>query len=45
LYLGIDAIVEADEISVESVAGVLRDQLLIATIAIVSFLALMYVRI
>nr|WP_228369159.1 divalent cation transporter [Candidatus Nitrososphaera gargensis] len=43
LFLGIDALVEANEISVENVAGVFRGQLLIATVAIVSFLALMYV--
>jgi zinc transporter ZupT len=43
LFLGIDALVEANEISVENVAGAFRGQLLIATGAIVSFLALMYV--
>jgi zinc transporter ZupT len=43
VFLGIDALVEANEISVENVAGAFRGQLLIATAAIVSFLALMYV--
>ena len=43
LFLGIDALVEANEISLENVAGAFRGQLLIATAAIVSFLALMYV--
>ncbi|HXV46749.1 MAG TPA: divalent cation transporter [Nitrososphaera sp.] len=43
MFLGIDALVEANEISIESVAGAFRGQLLIATAAIVSFLALMYV--
>lgn len=43
LFLGIDALVEANEISLQSVAGAFRGQLLIATAAIVSFLALMYV--
>jgi zinc transporter, ZIP family len=43
LFLGIDALVEANEISLENVAGAFRGQLLIATAAIVSFLALMCV--
>lgn len=43
LFLGIDALVEANEISIENVAGAFRGQLLIAVAAIVSFLALMYV--
>lgn len=43
VFLGIDALVESNEIAVENVAGALRGQLLIATTAIVSFLALMYV--
>jgi zinc transporter ZupT len=43
LFLGIDALVEANEISLENVAGAFRGQLLIATAAIVSFLGLMYV--
>jgi ZIP family zinc transporter len=43
LFLGIDALIEANEISIENVAGAFRGQLLIATAAIVSFLALMYV--
>jgi ZIP family zinc transporter len=43
VFLGIDALVEGNEMAVESVAGAFRGQLLIATTAIVSFLALMYV--
>lgn len=43
LFLGIDALVESNEIALENVAGAFRGQLLIATAAIVSFLALMYV--
>ena len=43
LFLGIDALVESNEIGVENVAGAFRGQLLIATATIVSFLALMYV--
>jgi ZIP family zinc transporter len=43
IFLGIDALVESNEIAVENVAGAFRGQLLIATAAIVSFLALMYV--
>ena len=43
IFLGIDALVEANEISVENVAGAFKGPLLIATAAIVSFLALMYV--
>ena len=43
VFLGIDALVESNEISLENVAGAFRGQLLIATAAIVSFLALMYV--
>ncbi|HEX2014527.1 MAG TPA: divalent cation transporter [Nitrososphaera sp.] len=43
IFLGIDALVEANEIALENVAGAFRSQLLIATSAAVSFLALMYV--
>lgn len=43
LFLGIDAIVDANEIVTVSLAGAFQGQLLIATAAIVSFLALMYV--
>ncbi|MCI0560324.1 MAG: divalent cation transporter, partial [Nitrososphaera sp.] len=43
IFLGIDALVEANEIALENVAGAFRGQLLIATGAAVSFLALMYV--
>ncbi len=43
VFLGIDALVESNEIVLENVAGTFRGQLLIATAAIVSFLALMYV--
>jgi len=43
IFLGIDALIEANEISVENVAGIFKGQLLIAATAIVSFLALMYV--
>lgn len=43
VFLGIDALVEGNEMAMEGVAGAFRGQLLIATVAIVSFLALMYV--
>jgi zinc transporter ZupT len=43
LFLGIDALVEANEISLENVAGAFRGQLMIATAAIVSFLSLTYI--
>ena len=43
IFIGIDALVEANEISVENVASAFKGQLLIATAAILSFLALMYV--
>src|ERR687884_166043 len=43
VFLGIDAIVEANKIAVENVAGVFNSQMLIAMITIVSFLALLYV--
>ena len=42
VFLGIDALVESSEISVESVAGVFNGQILIALVTILSFLALMY---
>ena len=41
--MGIDAIVEANKIAVEGVAGVFNGQMLIAMVTIVSFLALLYV--
>jgi len=43
LFLGIDALIEANEISIANVAGAFRGQLLIAIAAILSFLVLMYV--
>jgi zinc transporter ZupT len=43
LFLGIDALVEANEISLQNVAGAFRGQLMIATAAIVSFLSLTYI--
>lgn len=43
LFLGIDAIVDANEIAIANLAGAFQGQLMIATAAIVSFLALMYV--
>jgi len=43
LFLGIDAIVDTNEIVTANLAGAFQGQLLIATAAIVSFLALMYV--
>lgn len=42
LFLGIDALVEANEISAERVAGALGGQVLIATVTVVSFVALLY---
>ncbi|MEO9295492.1 MAG: divalent cation transporter [Nitrososphaera sp.] len=42
LFLGIDALVEANEISSEKVAGALGGQVLIATVTVVSFVALLY---
>jgi zinc transporter, ZIP family len=42
VFLGIDALVEGSEIAAESVAGVFNGQILIALVAILSFLALMY---
>ena len=43
VFLGIDAIVEANIIAVEDVAGVFNGQMLIAMVTIISFLALLYV--
>ena len=43
LFLGIDALVEANEIVVENIAGAFQGTLLMATGAILSFLVLMYV--
>ncbi len=43
LFLGIDALVEANEISLENVAGAFNGQVMITTAALVTFLALMYV--
>jgi ZIP family zinc transporter len=43
LFLGIDALVEANEIAIENVAGAFSGQLLIVTGAILSFLMLTYV--
>lgn len=43
LFLGIDALIESNEMALENVAGAFRGQLLIATAAMVSFLVLMYV--
>lgn len=43
LFLGIDAVVDANEIATANLAGAFQGQLLIATAAIMSFLALMYV--
>lgn len=42
IFLGIDALVEANEIAMENVSGAFRGQLLIAMAAIVSFLVLIY---
>jgi zinc transporter, ZIP family len=42
VFLGIDAIVEANEIVAVSVAGVFNGQILIVLVTILSFLALMY---
>lgn len=43
LFLGIDALIESNEMALENVAGAFRGQLLIATAAVASFLVLMYV--
>jgi zinc transporter ZupT len=42
IFLGIDALVEANELAAASVAGAFSAQALIATVAIVSFVALLY---
>jgi zinc transporter ZupT len=42
VFLGIDALIEGNQISAESVAGVFNGQILIALVTILSFLALMY---
>lgn len=42
LFLGIDAVVEANEISAEKLAGALGGQVLIATVTVISFIALLY---
>jgi len=42
LFLGIDAVVEANEISAETVAGSIGGAVLIATVTVVSFLGLLY---
>jgi ZIP family zinc transporter len=43
VFLGIDALVESNEIAVENIAGVFNSQILIAMITIFSFLTLQYV--
>lgn len=43
VFLGLDALVEASEISVESIAGVFNGQLLIAMVTLLSFLVLSYI--
>jgi zinc transporter ZupT len=43
LFLGIDALVEANKIAAQDVAGVFNGQMLIAMVTIVSFLALLYI--
>ena len=42
VFLGIDALVESNEITAENIAGAFNGQVLIAMITIVSFLALLY---
>ncbi len=42
VFLGIDAIVESNEIVTENIAGAFNGQVLIAMITIISFLALLY---
>jgi zinc transporter, ZIP family len=42
VFLGIDALIEGNDIAAESVAGVFNGQILIALVTILSFLALMY---
>ncbi|MEM3160959.1 MAG: divalent cation transporter [Nitrososphaera sp.] len=43
LFLGIDAVVEANEISAQTVAGSVGGAVLIATVTVISFLGLLYV--
>ena len=43
LFLGIDALVEANEISAERVSGAFGGQVLIAMVTVISFVALLYV--
>jgi ZIP family zinc transporter len=43
VFLGIDALVESNEIVAENIAGAFNGQVLIAMITIISFLALLYV--
>jgi zinc transporter ZupT len=43
VFLGIDALVESNEIAAESIAGTFNGQVLIAMVTIVSLLALLYV--
>ncbi len=43
IFLGIDALVEANEISATNLAGVFKGPMLIATVTVVSFLVLVYV--
>jgi ZIP family zinc transporter len=42
VFLGIDALIESNEITVESIAGTFNGQVLIAMVTIFSFLALLY---
>lgn len=42
LFLGIDALIEANELAAKNVAGLFHSQVLIATVTVVSFLALLY---
>ncbi len=43
VFLGIDALVESNEIAIENVAGAFNGQVLIAMVTIISFLSLLYV--
>ena len=43
VFLGIDAVVESNEVAVENIAGIFNGQILIVMIVIFSFLILMYV--
>jgi zinc transporter ZupT len=43
IFLGIDALVEANEISMENLAGAFKGPMLIAAVTVVSFLVLVYV--